>query len=585
MILSVEKLEQKCSPEKFDFKTTEEIEPFDQGIIGQKRAVEAANLGLKVQQEGYNIFMAGITGTGKTTYARKIARDMAQEKEIPSDLCYVYNFNDRSSPEALILPAGMGEELCEDMDDLINELKEEIPRAFESEEHEKRKSSIMSEFQEESNKLLEELEKDIRKDGFILQNTGQRSMPTPVPIDKDGNPITKEKYQELSAERKQEIKEKNLEIQEKIENLRRVIRNLRLETQEQLERLDKKYARKILKPMFINLKEKYDCCRPVIKYLGEVENDIIDNIDKFNDKKQDKNNIIMAIQQGDGESFFKRYRVNLLVNNREAEGAPVVVESNPNYYNLFGKIEGKSQFGTITTDFTMIKEGSIHKANGGYLIINALDLLRKPFSWETLKRTLLNQKIVVENIGEQYRTIPITTLKPEAIDINVKVILIGNPYIYQLLYNYDEEFKKLFKVKADFDVEMKRNNENIKKFAAFVSSICRREEIRHFTDGAVARLIEYSSRLAGKKEKMSTRFNQILEVVYEANVWADSNDHNYIEAEDVVRAVREKDYRSNLIEEKIQEMINKGHILIDIEGEEVGQINGLSVYQTGEYSF
>lgn len=585
MKLSIEKLKEKCNPEIFDFKTTEEIEPFEEGIIGQRRAVDAANLGLRVKQDGYNIFMTGITGTGKTTYARKIANDMAREEEVPSDLCYIYNFDDQSTPRALVLPPGTGEELCADMENLIEELKEEIPRAFESEEHEKRKTSVMGEFQEESNKLLEDLENEIREDGFILQNTGQRSMPTPVPIDEEGNPITKEKYQELSEEKKEEIKEKNLEIQERIENLRRVIRNLRLETQEQLDRLDREYGRTILKPIFENLKEKYNCCQQVIEYLNEVKKDIIDNIDQFNDKQQEQNNFMIAFQQGNNESFFKRYQVNLLVNNKNTEGAPVVVESNPTYYNLFGKIEGKSQFGTITTDFTMIKGGAIHKANGGYLIINALDLLRKPFSWETLKRTLLNQEIVVENIGEQYRTIPIITLKPEAINIDVKVILIGNPYIYQLLYHYDEEFKKLFKVKADFDVEMKRNDENIKKFAAFVSCICRREDIKHFTSGAVARLVEYSSKITGKKDKMSTRFNQILEILYEANVWANTNDNKNVEAEDINKAIREKDKRSNLIEEKIQEMIEKGHILIDIEGEEAGQINGLSVYQTGQYSF
>ncbi|MFW6287750.1 MAG: AAA family ATPase, partial [bacterium] len=503
MKVKLEELQQKCDPDIFGFKTTEEIEPFEEGIIGQQRAVDAVDMGLRVKQDGYNIFISGRTGTGKTTYANTIASKRAKDKEVPKDFCYVYNFKEPSTPNALILPTGTGEELCLDMENLIEELKEEIPRAFESEEHEKKKSSIMSEFQEESNKLIAKLEKEIEKDNFILQHSGQGTFPNPVPIDEDGKPITREQFQEMPEEKRQAIKEKNLEIKEKIEKLRRVVRNLRLEAQAELEKLDKDFGLSILQPIFENLKEKYQCCDEVSDYLDDVKEDIIENIDKFNDK-QDSNNFIMALQQGNDESFFKRYQVNLFVNNRKTEGAPVVVESNPTYYNLFGKIEGKSQFGTITTDFTMIKSGAIHKANGGYLIIHARDVLQKPFAWETLKRVLLNQKIIVENIGEQYRAIPITTLKPEAIDIDVKVFLIGSPWIYKLLYHYDEEFKKLFKIKADFDVEMKRDSDNLHKFAAFVSCICHREEIRHFTAEAVAKVVEYSSRITDSRDKLST---------------------------------------------------------------------------------
>jgi lon-related putative ATP-dependent protease len=584
MKLKVEQLINRCDPAVFGVNTTAEIEPFEAGIIGQQRAVDSVNLGLRVKQEGYNIFMSGITGSGRTTYAKTIARERARDLDVPPDLCYVFNFEDHSTPQALVLPAGIGVKLREDMENLIEELKEEIPRAFESEEYEKRKNSLLAEFQEESNKLVEELEKEIREDGFILQNAGQGMMPTPVPIDKEGKPITQETFQELPEEEKKRLREKNLEIQKEIEKLRRLVRNLRLETQEKIDHLDKEVGFSVLKPIFENLKEKYEDCQEVIDYFKDVEKDIMNNLDKFKSSKEEKN-VILALQPRDDESFFIRYQVNLIVNNAEASGAPVVVEANPTYYNLFGKIEGKSQFGTITTDFTMIKGGSVHKANGGYLIINARDLLQKPFAWETLKRTLLNREIVVENIGEQYRTIPITTLKPEPIGINLKVILIGSPLIYHLLYEYDEEFKKLFKVKADFDTEMERNEENIKKYAAFISFISRREKIRHFTSAAVSRVIEHSSRLTESRDKLSTRFNEILEILYEANAWAETGGHQYVEASDVAKAIEEKDKRSNLIEEKIQEMIDKGHILVQLQGEEVGQVNGLSVYVTGQYSF
>src|SRR5690554_413649 len=584
MKLKAEQLINHCDPDVFGVEHTGEIEPFEEGIIGQKRAVNSVNLGLRVEQEGYNIFMSGITGSGRTTYARSIARKKAREMEVPPDLCYVYNFEDSSSPEALILPAGTGIKLRGDMENLIEELQEEIPRAFASEEYEKRKNSLLAEFQEESNRMVEELEAEIRKEGFIFQKTGQGMMLSPVPVDEEGKPISQETYQSLSDEEKKRLREKNLEIQKEVEQLRRVVRKLRLETQEKIENLDKEVGHSVLKPIFENLKEKYPDCQEVIDYFDAAERDIINKLDKFQDDNEEKN-ILMAFRQGEEETFFNRYQVNLIVNNADTSGAPVVVESNPTYYNLFGKIEGKSQFGAIITDFTMIKGGSVHRANGGFLIINARNLLEKPFSWETLKRSLLNQEIVVENIGEQYRAMPTTTLKPEAIAIDLKVILVGSPLIYHLLYQYDEEFKKLFKIKADFDTEMDRNPENINSYASFISLISRREGIRHFSSRAVSKVIEYSSRLTGKRDKLSTRFNEILEILYEANAWADGENHQNVEAVDVEKAIKEKYKRSNLLEEKIQEMIEKGHILIDVKGEETGQINGLSVYQSGEYSF
>ncbi|MEJ6950497.1 Lon protease family protein [Natronospora cellulosivora (SeqCode)] len=584
MKLKIEDLKAKCNPENLEFKTTEEIEALEQGIIGQERAVNAIDLGLRLKQEGYNIFICGSTGTGKTTYAKTIAKKKSEKKEVPDDLAYVYNFKEKSKPNVLILPSGLGEEFKKDMKSVIEELEEEIPKALESEEHENKKSSLMTELQEESNKYIEDLENEIREEGFILQHSAQGTMPKPIPINKEGNPISKEEFQEMAEEDRKRIKEKNLEIQEKIDKLRRMIRNLKLETQEELDKLDKKIGLSIINPIFDNLKGKYKCCDDVISYFQDVKQNLIENIEKFAEKNT-QNNFLMALQQGKDESFLNRYQVNLFVNNKNTKGAPVIVESNPTYYNLFGKIEGKSQFGAITTDFTMIKSGAIHRANGGYLILNARDVLQKPFAWETLKRTLLNQETIIENIGEQYRAIPTTTLKPKAIPINLKIILIGNPWIYQLLYYYDEEFKKLFKIKADFDIEMKRDKENLNKFSSFIASVIKRENIKHFTAEAIAKVIDYSSRITDKKEKLSTKFNEILEILFEANAWSEMNDNKFVEAEDVLKAIKEKYMRANLIEEKIQEMINKGHILIDVEGEEIGQINALSVYRTGEYSF
>jgi len=284
-------------------------------------------------------------------------------------------------------------------------------------------------------------------------------------------------------------------------------------------------------------------------------------------------------------AVFKRYHINLFVNHSDTEGAPVVYETNPTYYNLFGKIEGKSQFGTITTDFTMIKSGSLHRANGGFLIVHALDLLTNSFSWETLKRSLINGEITVENIGEQYRSVPIITLKPEAVELDLKIIMIGSPYIYYLLYNHDEEFSELFKIKADFDTEMDRNSDNIDRFSAFISTIIDRDALKPFTASAVAKMVDFSSRLTGDRQKLSTKFNELIDILYEADAWAKRSNSREVTDKFVLKAIEEKEKRSNLLEEKVQERIDRDILFVDVSGREIGQINGLSVYQAGNYAF
>ena len=583
--LKAEKLSSNCSSDIFDFETTEEIKPFDEGIIGQERAVKAVDLAMRVEQQGYNIFMSGMTGTGRTTYAKSVAEKEAKKCDPPKDLCYVFNFRTPEKPRALILPAGTGMHLKADMDNFISDLKDEIPQVFAGEEYEETKNEIMNNYQQKSNKLMENFENKIRKRGFVLKNTTQG--PVPVPLDEEGEPIKQEDFQKMEGEKKQTIRKESQQIQKELEQVMKKIRKLKATAQKKLKEQEKKIALSVIQPTIAGLESKYEDCSQIINYLEQVQEDIIDNLGQFkkSDDKKSKKIPIPFMKNKDDEDFFVRYQVNLLVDNQDTEGAPVVYESNPTYYNLFGKIEGESKFGTVTTNFTMIKGGAVHRANGGYLILNVRDVLTKPFSWETLKRTLINQEIIVENIGEQYRTIPIKTLKPEAVEIDIKVILIGNPLIYQFLYNYDEEFKKLFKVRADFDVEMERSPENMKKFAAFISCISERENIRHFSDGAVGKIIEYSSRLTGEKDKLSTRFNELIEVLYEADSWASVDDYDFVKKEHITKAIEEKEARLSLPEEKIQEMITKGHILVELEGKEKGQVNGLSVYQTGQYSF
>lgn len=581
--ISEDKLKYCCDKDIFSFESTAELDPFEDGIIGQKRAVDAIDMGMRIDQDGYNIYISGVAGSGRSTYAKTIANKKAEKKDVPHDVCYVFNFDNPEKPRAMKLPPGTGIRLESDMENIIKDLKEEIPEVFQGEEYDEARNKIMSRYQDKSNELMEEFDKEINEEGFTLQNTARGTVP--VPIDEEGSIIKQDEFQQFSEERKSELREKSQQIQNELEKLMRKVRDIKSEAQEKLKEMEKKLSLTVIEPRIERLKEKYDDVEEIIQYLDKVKYDITQHLDKFKDDDDSQQNISKLFSQEDDGSFFIRYKVNLIVDNKELEGAPVKFEHNPTYYNLFGKIEAKSQFGTLTTDFTMIRSGAIHEASGGYLIIKAKDLLTKPFAWETLKRILINQEIVVENIGEQYRSVPISGLKPEGVPIDVKVILIGNPYLYQLLYHYDEEFKKLFKIRADFDYEMNRNKENMKNFASFISSVCRKENINHFTPGAVSKVVEYSSRISEDKDKMTAKFNQILEIIYEANSISEANNHDLVQREDVKSAIDQKIRRSNLIEEKIQERIEKNHILVDVKNKEVGQINGLSVYQTGQYSF
>ena len=583
--LQAEELRCECARDQFEFETTEDIEPFAEGIIGQQRAVEAMDFGFNIDREGYNIFMAGPTGTGKKTYAQTKAEEMAEELDTPDDMIYIFNFSDPESPRAITVPAGRGRPLKDDMESVIEELKEELPKLFEGEEFEEKRNEIMSDYQQESNRMMEEFDQEIREEGFMLQKTERG--PVPVPLSEDGEPMEQDEYQNLEGEKKEEIREKSQEIKQRLDKLMRKIRDKKEKAREQLSDLREKMGLSIVQPIIDQLKHRYsDCGEEVLEYLEDVKQDIVDNLGEFlqQDNGQ-KMSLPIAGMGQDDENFFVRYEVNLIVDNSDTEGGPIIFETNPTYYNLFGKIEGKSKFGTVTTDFTMIKGGALHEANGGYLILQARDVLTNPFSWETLKRALINQELKVENIGEQYRTYPISSLKPEAFDIDVKVIMVGDPMLYQLLYNYDDEFKKLFKIKAHFDTEMERSEENMDKFAAFVAQVCEREELNHFTAEAVSQTIEYSSRLARDTKKMSTRFNEMIEVLYEANTWSELEDSDVVKAVHVTKALQNKEYRANLTEEKIQEMLNRDRLMIDVKGKEVGQINGLSVHFSGEHSF
>jgi len=567
--LDYSQLRKECDLNLFKFKTTEEIEPIE-FLIGQDRALSSINFALDIKVDGYNLYISGLPGSGRTSAVKRIVSEKAKDEKTPDDLCYVYNFKDPDRPNLIKFPAGKGNNFSKDIDEFISTIKKTIPKAFETEDYEKRRNEIIKRFQIEKENILQEIENIAKEKGFLIQLTPTGVITIPL---KDGAPLKPEDFQRLTPEEQKKIQEDGQKLLEELNEVVLKIKKIDKKIIENLNELDIEIAVFAIGHLLKDLKDKYQDVPEVSDYLDELKDDIINNLNFFKSPKEN------------GDEFLRRYRINVIVDNSKTKGAPVVYETNPTYFNLFGGIEYETKMGVMYTDFNLIKSGSIHKANGGYLIINALDLLTNQFSWDTLKRTLKNKESIIENPLEQFKIVPTVSIKPEPIPINVKVILIGIPYIYYLLYYYDDDFKKLFKVKADFDTEMDRNEENINKYVNFISSFVKRGNLKHLTKDAVKEIIEYGSRIVEDKEKITTRFQLIGDLITEADFWAEKDNSNFIEGKHIIKAIEEKYYRSNLIEKKIQELIKDETILIDVDGEKIGQINGLAIISLGDFDF
>lgn len=581
--LSSDKLRHTIDASIFEFETTEYL-PELSGIVGQERGTSVMKFGLNVNQDGYNLYVAGIAGTGKTSFTDSIIREFAKEKTILYDWCYVHNFENIYKPKVIQLPKGLGRKFQQDVKRLIENLKQEIPLAFNEENYQKEKAEIMRAFKKERTKMYENINEIALTYGFLIRQTASGMMTIPMI---EGEPMSEEQYHALSAEQVKEIDQKSNQLQEKIVDATHQLRKVEKETKTSIDQLNQKVALHAISYHLDELKERYKVSLQVLEYLEVLKDDIIHHIDSFltDESEEEMQSIGEMLQGNHQENIFKKYEVNLVVDHRKTKGAPVIIADNPTYYNLIGKVEYENRMGVMSTDFTKVKPGYLHEANGGYLIIQAKDIFSKNFAWEGLKRALLNDKLQIENLGEQSGLMATTSISPEPIPLNVKVILIGNMEIYQLLYHHDEDFNKLFKIRADFDTEMDFNTENMASLANFIHTHCKAHQLCHFDRSAVARIVEYSIRLAGHQEKLSTRFNQLVEIIYEASTWARMMDANLVTDEHVRQAIREREYRSSLFEEKIQESIEEGTILIDTEGAKVGQVNGLAVYNLGQYSF
>ncbi|MEE8573987.1 MAG: ATP-binding protein [Thermodesulfobacteriota bacterium] len=576
--LKPELLRWKCDESLFSFDKTDELTPLS-SIIGQERALRSLDFGLGLGNHGYNIYVLGDIGTGKITAVKSLIEEKAAAEPVPSDWCYLFNFSDPDKPTALKLPPGKGVELKTDMEGLVETIIRDIPKIFESKDYEKHRDEIIDGQQERTKAIFQRLEQLAHEKDFILKKSVSGLSVLPA---KDGKAMGLDEYEKLSRKDKDAIDETSHQMQDKLNDTIREARTIEKDTKERIEALDREMVEYLINPAIGELLERYKEFEEIVTYLGAIKEDIFLNIDDFRPKEELQ---IPGLKMPGREPSFERYQVNLLVNNKETEGAPVVIETNPTYYNLFGRIEHRVQYGVAVTDFTMIKAGAAHKANGGYLVLHALDVLRNIFVYDALKRLIKNKEAGIDDAWEQYRLVSATTLKPSPIPVDVKIVLIGEPYIYYLLYNMDSEFRKLFKVKADFDNVMERSEDTIKLYAEFIAARAKEEELLAFDRSAVAAVIEHAIRLSGDKEKLTARFNDIANLIVEAGYWAAKEEATGVTADHIEKAHKEKRYRNSKIEEKLQEYIIEDTIMVDTSGEVVGQINGLAVLSLGDHQF
>ncbi len=577
--LRPEELRRRVDPERLRFETTEEVAPLV-GTVGQPRALDAIAYGLGVATAGFNIFVAGAPGSGRLTTVLDYVRSRAAAVPSPDDWVYVHNFAAPERPNAIRLPAGQGREFAQAMDDFLAGAAREIARAFESEEYDRRRRELLSEGKHAREELDEELTAFAAERDITLQVTpaGVASMPLV-----DGKPITREQFEALSEEQRGDIHRRSVEVEERTAAYAHQVRELEKQTTARVHELDQEVGAYATGPLFRELDERYGASPEVAEHLADVRREVLANLSDFRGDQEEQHPVMAALApRGDGSS---RFRVNVFVDNGGAAGAPVVVEHNPTYYNLVGRVEYRASFGVMVTDVREIKAGALQRANGGFLVLDVLEVLRHPFAWEALKRALRAKEARIENLGDEFSAVPSATLRPEPVPLDLKVVLLGPPLVHRVLYQTDEDFRELFKVKAEFASELDWNAQHQRDYAAFVSRWVRENDLRHFDRGAVARLIEHGGRLREDQRKLSARLLELSDVISEASFWAGEAGRPVVEAADVELAVRKREYRSNLIEERIEELIDRGTIVIDTAGERLGEVNGLAVIDLGDYSF
>jgi predicted ATP-dependent protease len=544
--LSHEEARGTCVHKFAQCTSSEDLPPLKE-IIGQDRALRALKFGLQIQDKGFNIYVAGMPGTGRKTAIINFLEEIAKDRPVPNDWCYVNNFQDSNKPNALKLPAGKGIEFKRDMDGFVSEVRKSVSTAFESDEYRQRRVETLKTLEDERDAVTKQVNSMAANAGFLLQRSPIGLLLVPIV---DGRPINEQEFAQLPPNVQAEIQERRESLQERLRGYIRQFRDLEKKADEAVKELNRSVATFALEPIFSTLREKFSDCGEVLIFLGEVSEDILNNLPDIlrRDQEQQKQPQLPFMPTMTRRDPTDRYKVNLLVDNSKHKGAPVVMELNPTYARLFGGTEKEARFGALVTNYTMITGGSAHRANRmGFMLTKSL--------------------------------------RPEPIPFDAKVVLVGNPQVYQVLYTMDRDFKELFKVKADFDTTMDRDEENVMQYASFMCTLCNKEALLHIEPQGMAAVVEYSSRLASDKSKLSTQFAEVSDIIREANFYAREDGAALITRQHVQKALEEKVYRSNLIEKKIDEMITRNVLLIETEGEKVGQVNGLAVLSLGDYGF
>ncbi len=576
--LTPDALRWRCDPGQFDFETSDQLQELD-GFLGQERAERAIEFGLGMRREGYNLYVLGPPGSGKRTVVHAYLEKHAREQPKPGDWCYVNNFDDEGRPTALFLPAGLGRRLVDDMAQLVDDLQLAIPAALESEEHRRKIEQLSQQFQNEYAQSLDALATEAHELGLEVIRTPSGVALAPVRGDKVIDP---EEFARLPDEEKQSIEDAVQRLQPKLQTIVERLPKLRKIAREKTRELNREATQHAIAILIAPLKEKYGELSEVIAYLIAVETDVIENAESFSPPSEEPP--VFMLQEPHRPSF-DQYVVNLLVDNADTTGAPVIYEDHPYLHNLLGRVEHESHMGSLITHFSLIKVGALHRANGGYLVVQAHDVLMQPFSWEALKRALRTKRIKIDSLTAAMSLISTVSLQPEPIPLDIKVVLLGDRMLYYLLQQYDPEFDELFKVAADFDDETDLNPENCRLYAQLLATLAKRDQMRSLSRGAICCLLEQAVRDVGDREKLSTHMRTITDLLRESDYWAGQQGSDVIDCDHVRKAIDQQIYRSDRVQQRVLEEIRRGTLLVDTDGERIGQVNGLSVVSLGRFSF
>lgn len=577
--LSYKDLKRICNPNVFKFEDTSELEGIDSGI-GQDRGIKALEFGVNVDVKGYNIYLEGPSGVGKTMYAKNYLDKISKKKKVPSDWCYIYNFDNPNEPIAVSLPAGQGKEFEENMNLFIKDIRKDIKNTFNNDDFEKEKALIKQEFEEKRSNLLEKLNEESAKYDFQVKSAQNGIYMMPIV---NGETIEEEDFEKLDDAIKKQFEEKSVIVQEQIMEAIGKIKEIERASDKKIEEWQANIALLTVNSHINYIKSKYKRNKKINKFLTDIKQDILKNISIF--VGGETNTQPVQGQVKEPPKPWLNYRVNLFVDNSNLEGAPVIMDSNYSYHNIFGKLEYENYYGSLKTDYTMLKPGLLHVANGGYIIFQAKDLLANGICYEALKKALRIKEISIENTADQRSSMVMVSLKPEPIPLDIKVIVVGNDQIYQSLLAMDGDFRKLFKIKVEFEENAPITTENMNKLAKFVHGFCEQEELPHLDRGAVAKIVEYASKLADDRDKISTRFTEIGQVVGEAATWAKMDRKKVVTAEYIDIALKERVERVKKYDSRYMEMIEQNTLLIDTKGSQKGQINGLTIMTIGDYTF